>query len=88
VAFRAGGRGPIIGERTAGSTGQTAVLPLGRGWKIRLTVSRDAFPDGKEFVGLGIAPDFAVDVHVADVLAGRDAVLDRARAYLTETARR
>jgi len=88
VAFRAGGRGPIIGERTAGSTGQTAVLPLGTGWKIRLTVSRDAFPDGKEFVGLGIAPDFAVDVHVADVLAGRDAVLDRARAYLTETARR
>ncbi|PYO90382.1 MAG: hypothetical protein DMD66_02880 [Gemmatimonadetes bacterium] len=88
VAFRAGGRGPIIGERTAGSTGQTAVLPLAPGWKIRLTVSRDAFPDGKEFVGTGIAPDIPVDVRVEDVLAGRDAALDRARAYLSETARR
>jgi len=88
VAFRAGGRGAIIGERTAGSTGQTAVLPLAPGWKIRLTVSRDAFPDGKEFVGTGIAPDVPVDVRVEDVLAGRDAALDRARAYLGETARR
>ncbi|OLC88815.1 MAG: hypothetical protein AUG85_02730 [Gemmatimonadetes bacterium 13_1_20CM_4_66_11] len=88
VAFRAGDRGPLIGERTGGSTGQTAVLPVAPGWKIRLTVSRDAFPDGKEFVGTGIAPDIPVDVRVEDVLAGRDAALDRARAYLSETARR
>jgi len=53
-----------------------------------MTVSRDAFPDGKEFVPTGIVPQFPVDVRVEDVLAGRDAALDRARAYLTETARR
>jgi C-terminal processing protease CtpA/Prc len=93
VAFRAGGRGPIIGEPSAGSAGQTAVFPLAAGWKLRLTVSRDAFPDGKELVrtgagGGGIAPDVPVEVRVEDVLAGRDAVLDRARAYLAETARR
>jgi len=88
VAFRAGGRGPIIGEATAGSAGQTAVLPLAAGWKLRLTVTRDAFPDGKEFVRTGIVPDIPVEVRVEDVLAGRDAVLERARAYLSETARR
>jgi hypothetical protein len=33
-------------------------------------------------------PDIEVGVHVDDVLAGRDAVLERARAYLTELARR
>jgi carboxyl-terminal processing protease len=88
VAFRAGGRGPIIGEATAGSAGQTAVLPLAAGWKLRLTVTRDALPDGKEFVRTGIVPDIPVEVRVEDVLAGRDAVLDRARAYLSETARR
>jgi C-terminal processing protease CtpA/Prc len=91
VAFRAGGRGPIIGEPSAGSAGQTAVFPLAAGWKLRLTVSRDASPDGKEFVragGGGIAPDVPVEVRVEDVLAGRDAVLERARAYLAETARR
>lgn len=88
VAFRAGGRGPIIGETSAGGAGQTAQLPLAAGWKLRLTVSRDAFPDGKEFIRTGIVPDIPVEVRVEDVLAGRDAVLDRARAYLSETARR
>ena len=86
VAFRAGGRGPLIGEPTAGSTGQTGMLPLAAGWKIRLTVSRAAFPDGKEFVSTGIAPDIPVQVRALDVLAGRDAALERARAYLSETA--
>ncbi len=88
VAFQAGGRGPIIGEASAGRTGKTASLTLAGGWKLRMTVSRDAFPDGTEFVPTGIAPQFPVDVRVEDVLAGRDAALDRARAYLTETARR
>ena len=88
VPFRAGGRGPIIGETTAGSAGPTAVLPLAAGWRIRLTIARETFPDGKEFVGTGIVPDISVDVRVGDVLAGRDAALERARAYLSETARR
>ncbi|HZE95045.1 MAG TPA: S41 family peptidase [Gemmatimonadales bacterium] len=88
VAFRGGNRGPIIGEPSAGSTGQTAVVPLPNGWQLRVTVTRDADPDGKEFVRTGIIPEHRVEVDVADVLAGRDAVLERARAYLVETARR
>lgn len=88
VAFRAGNRGPIVGEPTAGSAGETAVFELSGGWKLRLTVSRAAFPDGKEFGRTGIAPDIPVEVRVEDVLAGRDIVLDRARAYLSDTARR
>jgi C-terminal processing protease CtpA/Prc len=88
VAFAAGNRGPVIGETSAGSTGKTAVLALTGGWKLRMTVTRDAFPDGKEFVRTGIVPQFPVAVRVEDVLAGRDAALDRARAYLAETARR
>jgi carboxyl-terminal processing protease len=88
VAFRTGKRGVIIGETSAGSTGRTAVVPLPANWRLRVTVTRDAFPDGREFVRTGIAPDIQIDVHVDDVLAGRDAVLERARAYLTEQARR
>jgi len=88
AAFRGGNRGPIIGGASAGSTGQTAVLPLPSGWQLRVTVTRDAFPDGTEFVRTGIIPDIQVEVRVDDALAGRDAVLDRARAYLTEMARR
>ena len=88
VAFRGGNRGPIIGEPSAGSTGQTAVLSLAGGWQLRVTVTRDAYPDGREFVRTGIVPERAVEVRVADVLAGRDAALERARAYLMEIARR
>lgn len=88
VAFRGGNRGPIIGEPSAGSTGQTAVVPLAAGWQLRVTVTRDASPEGKEFVRTGIIPERTVQMEVADVLAGRDAVLERARAYLVESARR
>jgi 2-methylisocitrate lyase-like PEP mutase family enzyme len=34
-------------------------------------------------VRTGIAPELAVAVRVDDVLVGRDAALERARAYLT-----
>lgn len=88
VAFRNGARGPIIGEPSAGSTGQTLVLPLAAGWRLRLTVTRDAFPDGTEFVQTGIAPELTVDVRVDDVLAGIDAVLERAREYVAAAPRR
>jgi hypothetical protein len=88
VAFRGGNRGPIIGAASAGGTGRTAVFPLAAGWRLRLTVTRDAFPNGDEFARTGIIPGLPVEVRAVDVLAGRDAVLDRARAYLSETARR
>lgn len=88
VAFRNGARGPIIGETSAGSTGQTLRLPLPRGWQLRVTVTRDAFPDGTEFARTGVAPEMPVPVRVEDVLAGRDAALERAREYLKTAPRR
>ena len=88
VAFQTGSRGATFGESSAGSSGESAALALPGGWKMRVTVARDALPNGKGFERTGIAPQFPVDVHVEDVLAGRDAVLDRARAYLNDTARR
>jgi len=88
VAFRNGSRGSIIGETSAGSTGQTLLLPLRRGWQLRVTVTRDAFPDGTEFARTGVAPEVPVTVRVDDVLAGRDVALDRAREYLKTAPRR
>jgi len=88
VAFRNGSRGPIVGETSAGSTGQTLLLALARGWQLRITVTRDAFPDGTEFGRTGIGPEVSVVVKVEDVLAGRDAALERARAYLASAVHR
>src|SRR3989442_5351212 len=88
VAFQAGGRGPIIGESSAGRTGKTAILTLADGWKLRMTVSRDAFPDGKEFVQTGIAPQFPVAGRGEDVLGGGDPALGRRPPHLTGDAPR
>ena len=83
VAFRNAGRGPVVGERSAGSTGQVSEIRLLKDWRLRLTVTRDAFPDGTE-LGAGIAPELPVELKVADFLAGRDAPLERAMTYLAE----
>lgn len=88
VAYRNAGRGPIIGETSAGSTGQVQSLPLLPAWMLRLTVTRDAFPDGTEFARTGIAPELPVAETVKDLQAGTDAALERARTYLAERAQR
>jgi len=88
AAFRDGTRGTIIGEASAGSTGQTLVLRLAAGWQVRFTVTRDAFSDGTEFGHEGIVPEIRVPTRVADVLEGCDAALERARSLLAATARR
>jgi C-terminal processing protease CtpA/Prc len=84
VAFRNAGRGPIVGEHSAGSPGQVAEFRLWKDWRLRLTVTRDEFPDGTGIGGVGIAPELPTEVKVADVLAGRDATLERARRYIAE----
>lgn len=84
VALRNAGRGPIIGEASAGSAGQMGEFRLYKDWRLRLTVTRDAFPDGTEIQGRGIAPEIPVAVKVSEFLAGKDPVLDRARSYITE----
>ena len=84
VAYREAGRGPIVGQTTAGTAGQVGELRLYKGWRLLLTVTRDAFPDGSEIQGNGIAPELPVTQKVSEFLAGRDAALERARDYLTE----
>jgi len=88
IAYRNAGRGPIIGEASAGSVGQVSDLRLPRDWRLRLTVTRDAFPDGTEIWGAGIAPELPIDVKVSDFLARKDAVLDRAREYILNRSTR
>jgi len=86
VAFRNAQRGPVVGEPSAGGTGQILTLPLIRGWSFRVTVTRDAFPDGTEFAASGIAPEMAVTETVAEFQAGKDPALDRAVAWVRERA--
>ena len=82
VAFDALGRGRIVGEPTGGSTGQPLSFTLPGGGAARVCSKRDRYPDGTEFVGVGVQPDVVVRPTVDDVRAGRDPVLDVAARAL------
>lgn len=85
VAFDTMQRGRIVGEPTGGSTGQPLVVALPGGMSVRICTKRDAYPDGREFVGVGIKPQVLVRPSVADYRVGRDTVLDAATQLLRGT---
>jgi len=67
----------IIGEPTCGSTGQPLPISL-YGATARICTKWDRYPDGTEFVGVGVLPDVKAARSKADVASGRDAVLQTA----------
>ena len=73
-------RGTIIGEPTGGSTGQPLFFKLPGGGSARVCTKHDVYPDGKEFVGVGVQPNKLVVPTIADLRANRDTVLEAALA--------
>jgi len=84
AAFRQAERGPIIGQPSGGSTGQPLLFKLPGGGSARVCTKRDLFADGTEFVGVGVISDILVQDTVADLRAGRDASVARAKLYLLD----
>ena len=84
MSFDVAKRGILVGTATAGSTGQPMQFALPGGGTARICVKRDTYPDGREFVGKGIAPNVEVSMTAQDLRAGRDPVLDRAVAELSK----
>ena len=77
-------RATLVGERTFGSTGQPLFIDLPAGGKGRICTKRDTYPDGRDFVGYGIAPDVMIEPSVEDFLARRDVVLEKGIEVLLE----
>ena len=82
VIFDSMKRGKMIGEATAGSTGQPLPFSLPGGLMGRVCTKRDLYPDGKVFVGEGIKPDIEIKPTIVDIQNGRDTVLEKAIEYL------
>lgn len=87
VAFDAMHRGLIIGEPTGGSTGQPMFFYLPGGGNARVCSKRDMYPDGKEFVGVGIQPGMIVKPTISDLRKGKDTVLEAAIAALNKKSK-
>ena len=82
VALHSAERATVIGSPSGGSTGQPLMLELpGRGGA-RICTKRDTYPDGREFVGVGIQPDLPTFETVEDIANGRDAALELAIQHL------
>jgi carboxyl-terminal processing protease len=78
MPFTDNGRAIVIGDSTAGSTGQPYVADLGDGMGVAVGAKREYFPDGRRFEGVGIAPDVRRVPTAADLRAGRDVELEAA----------
>jgi hypothetical protein len=77
VPLKYSGRAVLVGEKTAGSTGNPISVPLPGGGTFMVVSKRDMFPDGKEFVGVGIPPDVPVHPTQQDILRATDPVLQK-----------
>jgi len=88
VTFSVLARGKMIGTLTAGATGQPLFYSLPGGGSGFVCTTRASYPDGREFVGLGIEPDVIVTPTVKDTRAGRDVVLESAIAVLKKTPKK
>lgn len=84
VAFDNSKRGIKIGQATGGSTGQPLMFDLPKGGSFRICTKRDVYPNGKEFIGIGIIPDIEVLETVKSIQDKKDIVLEKAIEILNK----
>jgi carboxyl-terminal processing protease len=76
VAIHAADRATLVGEKTAGTTGMPLTIDLPRHGKARICTKSDCYPDGREFVGIGVIPDVRLQPTRESLAAGKDVVLE------------
>jgi C-terminal processing protease CtpA/Prc len=77
-------RATFMGQKTYGSTGQPYSFGLPGGGFARVCAIKCTYPDGREFVGIGIKPDIEINPTLKDYLNKNDVTLKEATNYLTD----
>jgi len=77
VALHASKRATIVGEKTAGTTGQPLRIDLPGGGGARICTKRDTYPDGREFVGVGVIPDVEIHPTQESLASAEDIILQK-----------
>jgi hypothetical protein len=70
------GRATVVGETTAGSAGNPLTVPLPAGGRFEVGTFRATYPDGKEYIAIGVKPDLEVHSTVKDIIDNTDPVLE------------
>ncbi len=78
MPFKDNRRATLVGEQTAGSTGQPYILEPGHDMLILIGAKRAMFPDGSQFESVGIKPDLAVTPSLNDIRQSKDTVVEAA----------
>lgn len=71
-------RAIIMGTPSCGSTGNPLVFDLPGGGSCRICTRWETYPDGKEFINIGVIPHIRVSLSIDDIKEGHDSVLDKA----------
>ena len=61
VLLHSSNRATLVGSKTGGSTGQPLRFDFGFGVNGRICTKRNTYPDGREFVSVGIIPDIEIN---------------------------
>lgn len=72
----------LIGESTAGSSGQPLNVKLPRGFTAIICAKRDTYPDGRDFINIGIQPNVKITPTPEEINNNIDSVFDYALDYL------
>jgi C-terminal processing protease CtpA/Prc len=72
----------IVGDTTGGGSGSPITRELPNGWTYRVSRWQETPPDGRSYEGIGIAPDFPVQISPSDERRLRDSILEWAIANL------
>ena len=72
------GRAVLIGQSTAGSSGEPYMYDFGNGMRFRISTKRQYFPDGSTFEGVGIVPDIEVPITIDSIVSEADEILVQA----------
>jgi hypothetical protein len=78
----------VVGDTTGGSSGNPGFFDLGGGWQYSVSRWIAYTADLRVIEWQGIPPDIHVDVTQADFEAGRDPVIEAARAWLEQELQR
>lgn len=84
VSFDNSGRGIKIGQASGGSTGQPLFFDLPKGGRLRVCTKRDYYPNGKEFVGVGIMPDIEIRETIESIQGKKDIAFEKAIGLLNK----
>lgn len=76
--FRGAKRGLILGVPTAGSSGNPIDIDLPGGGSVYICTKHNTYPDGTQFVGIGIIPDIEVKETVESWRNKQDLALEKA----------